>query len=439
MQERNKKMKNKKIITILIATLFLFAITACSKEQSKNLITAEQQEKKIINLFGPMEKTNPYFDNVARSAFDVTIAMAEKELDFIVEYRTYTAENYQEKTYDDVCLDRARNNMDDWYLLNPDTIQILGSEGILADLSGIESAKNLREVVKVANTVDGKLVAIPQEIVVNGLFVNKDMFDKYDLALPNTPEEFLKCCEVFQQNGIHTPVGANRWWLENFVFAQAYADLYNGGNTQAEIQALNAGEKKYSDYIRPGFTFLKQLMDNGYIDAQKAYVSEAIEGEGPDFLAQKTPIVMAYWGAANTETAYGNPDFEMQVIGFPSKLGQMPIVSMTGYGVNQNAEHFEDTLKVLDRILSDEALQLYAETNKVISPSKNVEVECVPALKPLQDKIKQNIYVLGSNAGMNVEQWGNTCMIVRKLLSGATVEECMQEFDKLQEQALTKN
>lgn len=439
MQERNKKMKNKKIITILIATLFLFAITACSKEQSKNLITAEQQEKKIINLFGPMEKTNPDFDNVARSAFDVTIAMAEKELDFIVEYRTYTAENYQEKTYDDVCLDRARNNMDDWYLLNPDTIQILGSEGILADLSGIESAKNLREVVKVANTVDGKLVAIPQEVVVNGLFVNKDMFDKYDLALPNTPEEFLECCEVFQQNGIHTPVGANRWWLENFVFAQAYADLYNGGNTQAEIQALNAGEKKYSDYIRPGFTFLKQLMDNGYIDAQKAYVSEAIEGEGPDFLAQKTPIVMAYWGAANTETAYGNPDFEMQVIGFPSKLGQMPIVSMTGYGVNQNAEHFEDTLKVLDRILSDEALQLYAETNKVISPSKNVEVECVPALKPLQDKIKQNIYVLGSNAGMNVEQWGNTCMIVRKLLSGATVEECMQEFDKLQEQALTKN
>ncbi len=432
-------MKNKKIITILIATLFLFAITACSKEQSKNLITAEQQEKKIINLFGPMEKTNPDFDNVARSAFDVTIAMAEKELDFIVEYRTYTAENYQEKTYDDVCLDRARNNMDDWYLLNPDTIQILGSEGILADLSGIESAKNLREVVKVANTVDGKLVAIPQEIVVNGLFVNKDMFDKYDLALPNTPEEFLECCEVFQQNGIHTPVGANRWWLENFVFAQAYADLYNGGNTQAEIQALNAGEKKYSDYMRPGFTFLKQLMDNGYIDAQKAYVSEAIEGEGPDFLAQKTPIVMAYWGAANTETAYGNPDFEMQVIGFPSKLGQMPIVSMTGYGVNQNAEHFEDTLKVLDRILSDEALQLYAETNKVISPSKNVEVECVPALKPLQDKIKQNIYVLGSNAGMNVEQWGNTCMIVRKLLSGATVEECMQEFDKLQEQALTKN
>ncbi len=117
----------------------------------------------------------------------------------------------------------------------------------------------------------------------------------------------------------------------------------------------------------------------------------------------------------------------------------MPVVSMTGYGININAEHLEDTIKVLDTILSDEALQLYTETNKVISPSKNVEVNCIPALKPLNDKMKENTYVLGSNAGMNVEQWGNTCIIVRNLLNGASVEECMAEFDKLQEQALQKN
>ena len=105
--------------------------------------------------------------------------------------------------------------------------------------------------------------------------------------------------------------------------------MYNGGNTEAEIEALNRGEKKYSDYMRPGFEFLQELIDRGYVDAQKAYTSEAIDGEGPDFLAQKTPIVMAYWGAANTETAYGAPDFEMKVIGFPSSRGPMPVVSMT--------------------------------------------------------------------------------------------------------------
>ena len=438
--KKDDKSNIKKIVVIFLTVIIMFTIIACgsNEENSKNLISSEQEDKKVVNLFGPMEKTNPDADNVARTAFDMTVAMAEQRLNLIVEYRTYTAENYQERTYDDVTLDRARNNMDDWYLLNPDTIQILGSEGKLADLSVLDSAKNLREVVKTANVVNGKLVAIPQEIVVHGLFVNKDMFDKYHLPLPNTPEEFLECCEVFQQNGIETPVGANRWWLENFVFAQAYADLYNGENTEEEIQALNNGERKYSDYMRTGFEFLQKLIDNGYIDAEKAYISEAIEEERADFLAQKTPIVMAYWGAANTETAYGNTDFELQVIGFPSQRGQMPVVSMTGYGVNVNAQHLKDTMDVLDIIFSDEALQIYTKTNKVISPSKNVEVDCIEALKPLNNKIEENIYVLGSNAAMNVEQWGNTCIIVRYLLNGASVEECMAEFDKLQEESLRK-
>ncbi len=415
-------------------------LTSCNNigKQGNNLISSEEDSGRVVNLFSPMEKTDPDAENIARSASEKTVLMAEERLGVTMAYITYTAENYKEKTYDDITIDRARNNMDDLYLLNPDTIQILGAEGLLRDLSGLESAKNLRDVVRMANTVDGALVAIPQEVVANGLFLNYDMFREYDLELPKTPEDFLECCRVFKENGIETPVGANRWWLENFVFAQAYADLYNGGNTEAEIAALNSGEKKYSDYMRSGFEFLQELIDLGYIDAKKAAVSEAIDGEGDDFRNQKTPIVMAYWGAANSKTAYGALDFELKVIGFPSSRGQMPVVSMTGYGIGVNAEHADDAMEMLDVMLSDEALQIYSETNRVISPSKNVEVDCIPALKPLNDRIQENIYVLGSNAGMKVEQWGNTCLIVRKLLNGATVEECMKEFDKLQEQSLQK-
>ncbi len=419
-----------------LAVLVLISLTACGGGDSKNLVSHYTEETETVNLFSPMEKTDPDAENVARTASDQTVTMAEEALNVTVVYRTYTAEDYQDKTYDEVCLDRARNNMDDLYLLNPDTILALGAEGKLMDLSGLDSAKNLREIIRTANTVDGKLVAIPQEVVAYGLFVNKDLFDRYHLDLPETPEDFLECCRVFQENGIETPVGANRWWLETFVFAQAYADLYNGGNTEAEIAALNSGAARYSDYMRPGFAFLQTLMDRGYIDAEKALVSEAIEGEGEDFLAGKTPIVMAYWGAANTDTAYGKTDFTMEVIGFPSRLGQMPVMPMTGWAVGAEAEHAGDAMAVLDIITSDEALSLYSKINRVISPSKNVSVECVPALKPLNERIEEGVYVLGSNASMNVEQWGNTCLIVRELLGGATVDECMAAFDALQDAAL---
>lgn len=433
-------MERKKRISaaILMTGVMALSLSACGGEkvQDENLIRDDRDGGKMVTLYAPMERARPDATNAARTAFDKTVIMAEEELGLTIEYNTYTSENYQEKSYDDVAVDRIRNNMDDFYLLNPDVLQKMGEEGKLADLSGLDCVKNLREVVKTANTVDGKLVGIPQEVVVYGLFVNKDMFDKYKLELPDTPEEFLECCRVFKENGIETPVGANRWWLETFVFAQAYADLYNGDNTEAEIEALNKGERKYSDYMRKGFEYLKEMFDLGYIDAKTAYTYEAIDDEGPDFMAQKTPIVMAYWGAANTETAYGNPDFNMEVIGFPSDRGQMPIMSMTGLSVGIDAEHKDDAMDVLNVILSDEALEVYAETNKVISPSKNVEVECVPALRPLNKLVNEGIYVLATNANMKVEQWGNTCLIVRDLMNGASVDECMAEFDRLQEESL---
>lgn len=436
-----KHIRNKKACILAAAVLtgaMIFTLTACGRQEKagRNLITSEEEEKSVVNLFSPMEKIEPDAENVARTASELTVAMAEERLGVSVAYITYTAEDYQEKTYDEVLLERARHNLDDIYLLNPDTLRALGEEGLLADMSGLSCVENLRDVVKTANTVDGKLIGIPQEVVAYGLFINQDMFDAYHLQLPETPEEFLECCRVFKENGIETPVGANRWWLETFVFAQAYGDLYNGGNTEAEIAALNSGESKYSDYMRPAFEFLQEMIDCGYIDAQKAYVSEAIEGEGEDFLTQKTPIVMAYWGAANSKTAYGDPDFPMVVIGFPSSRGQMPVISMTGFGVGADAVNREDAMQVLDIMLSDEALQMYAETNQVISPSKNVEVDCIPALQPLNDRISENVYVLGANASMKVEQWGNTCVIVRDLLEGATVDECMEAFDKLQEESL---
>ena len=116
----------KRSLSLALAWSMLFLLSGCgtAREQNDNLADNEEQDRLVIDLFGPMEKSKPDLKNAARSAFDQTIAMAEERLGLTVEYRTYTAENYREKTYDDVSLDRVRNHMDDLYLLNPDTIQI---------------------------------------------------------------------------------------------------------------------------------------------------------------------------------------------------------------------------------------------------------------------------------------------------------------------------
>ena len=54
-------------------------LAACgAPEKSKNLISQEKEEERIVNLFSPMEKTDPDAENVARSASDLTVAMAEE-------------------------------------------------------------------------------------------------------------------------------------------------------------------------------------------------------------------------------------------------------------------------------------------------------------------------------------------------------------------------
>lgn len=145
-----------------IATIMVFAVVSCAQRDlpGTNLIDNEEEEKTTILLFVPMERSKPDAKNAARTAFDKTVIMAEERLNLTVEYRTYTSADYQEKTYDDVSIDRIRHDMDDFYLLNPDVLQKTGEEGRLADLSDLECAKNLREVVKLANTVDGKLMGI---------------------------------------------------------------------------------------------------------------------------------------------------------------------------------------------------------------------------------------------------------------------------------------
>ena len=116
MKNNAAKHNFQKTSAALLTVIMTFLLASCTSkpETSHNLVSDNTEGKKVVNLFGPMEKSKPNATNVSRSAFDRTVELAEKELGLTVEYRTYTAENYQEKTYDVVALDRIRHHMDDF-------------------------------------------------------------------------------------------------------------------------------------------------------------------------------------------------------------------------------------------------------------------------------------------------------------------------------------
>ena len=107
--KKDRRNDFRKAAAVFLTAAAALAVTACGSREGFNLVEQDEAEVRVVTLYSPMEKTNPNTENVARSACDKTIAMAEEELGVSVGYITYTAADYQEKSYDDVALDRVRS------------------------------------------------------------------------------------------------------------------------------------------------------------------------------------------------------------------------------------------------------------------------------------------------------------------------------------------
>lgn len=55
---------------------------------------------------------------------------------------------------------------------------------------------------------NGKIYGIPVEMTFEGLYINKDLFKKYNVDVPNNYDELLQAVKTFRENGI-TPIAFN--------------------------------------------------------------------------------------------------------------------------------------------------------------------------------------------------------------------------------------
>ena len=93
-----KKMKMaRQLQTVILAAVVAMTLVSCGKKEAfqGNLAVEDEENERVVLLFSPMEKSNPDKVNTARTAHDKTVALAEEKLGVMVEYRTYTADNYQ--------------------------------------------------------------------------------------------------------------------------------------------------------------------------------------------------------------------------------------------------------------------------------------------------------------------------------------------------------
>lgn len=423
----------RRTLAALLALGMLLGLAGCGKEDAYIVDQGTREEKEELVLYSPTAKGNEVQEGGILHAMQMAIDEFEKNrADIQVSYKSYMPKDYQEKSYDDVVRDRVRSHMgDDLYIMNPDVAYEMYREGYLTDLSDLEAVQYMTSDALNQCTVDGKVISVPMTMLCYGLFVNQDLLDRCGLELPETAQDFLHCCEVLKENGI-TPLAANRWWMETFVLTQGFASLYIEDGREEKIAALNSGKTPISQYMRPGFEFLQEMMDKGYFDVDFAKTAEA--GDEKDLFMNQEVAFVVHYDTAIQDQVYGTHEFNMAFIGFPTdEYGQVNLMNAAQrICIINDTEHMEAAKAFAEQMVSKEVVEDLLKNSGGFPPRTDIDNERPAILATAYENVEAGRSIPGSNPEIDLEQWGTTCVLVQELYAGKSVDEVMDEFDALQ-------
>jgi ABC-type sugar transport system, periplasmic component len=244
-------------------------------------------------------------------------------------------------------------------------------------------------------TRSNQLTGYPTSLNMLGIFYRKDIFQKYNISVPKTFDEFEQACATLKKNGV-TPMsaaGKNGWhvmrWVEALVehFAGPVAhdslDTFNtswAGNP-AVIQALN----KYKEFADKGYFpkgFVTANPDDARLNIYSGSAAMDIEGEWLD-----SQIV----GDKQNMDLYGY---------FPFPAGgtnrMSAFAEMTQFNKNLTKEQLDACVKFTEFYNSDEIANKYPDCFNLPLP---VVGAAVPSTLPhigtmLSDMNKNGIFTI---------------------------------------------
>ena len=169
-------------------------------------------------------------------------------------------------------------------------------------------------------TFNNKIYGIPFELVFEGLFINKDLFDKYKVKIPKTYDELKTAISVFKENGI-IPIAYNSSAEGSYIYQNMIASL--GGSKGVEESIVNGKINK--NYIE-AMKYIKELYD------MKAFPVDYMTLKSNErnqlfFTKQAAMIVQGSWFIPY----FDKYDDTVEMIPFPSMNGESPKIP-TGLG-----------------------------------------------------------------------------------------------------------
>ena len=151
-------------------------------------------------------------------------------------------------------------------------------------------------------TIDGNLVGLSVGQVYSGsLWINPGLFEKYDVAVPTTLDEWEAACAKFQANGQGCFVHGAAVEAFNQDLLQAIADNIEPG----VWTAASRGDTEWNDpVIVKTFEIWKELFDRGIMQPGAIGYSQYPDANNDFITGKYAMIMMGTWYMGNAPTTF---------------------------------------------------------------------------------------------------------------------------------------
>ena len=314
-------MFNKKTVAIFMSFIMLLslALAGCSSSSSSEESSADG--KKVIKFMHlwPEGSSNAQFSIVK----DVIAEYEKEHTDIKVETEILNPDQYREK----LKVLASSNELPDIGMTWSDGFIKPYVEGdMLAPLDDVvDNDADLKDAfipgVKESYAVDGKTYGLPLELNISYVFYNKEIFEKYNLEVPQTFEEYKNVVKTLADNGVvPATVGAKDGWPASFWFMYL-ADRIGGSTILTDV--IKGKAKMDDPAIVKAAEEVQNLVDmGGFVKGSSALSND--DAKGYFMNEQAAMFLTATWELPNYTTS---PDVAQE---FKDKIGYFKFPTYEG-------------------------------------------------------------------------------------------------------------
>ena len=320
---------------------------------------------------------------------------------------------------------------DDVFMVNHDVLLEMQSRGQLVDLSGLKTIQDYSDRMLRQMVEHGKIYWVPTTVSGFGLYCNKKLLKEHKQKLPENLQEWRQVCSYFKEQGITPVIANNDISLKTLAIGRSFYSAYQENREDERFRHLNEGKEQLSFCMTPGFSLVKEFIDNGYVDAGKALETRKTSDDLEEFVKGESPFMLTgAWAAGRVEGM--DPDFDFVVAPYPvlEDGGLVVINADTRLSVNRASEHIDEALAFVEFFTRSENIQKFADQQSSFSPLRDGIPSSVKEIQPIVSCYQSGRTVIGTDALLELPIWELTAGASERLMKGEELEDTMKWMDQ---------